>query len=141
MAAKKLTPKQKAFVNEYVIDKNATQAAIRAGYSKKTAKEIGYEHLTKPHIRQAVDKKLERLAKKSEITAEWIIEQFKAAAVDAKISSQHSAWIKAIENLAKHINFYEQDNKSAAVTYNIINYADSLQVPAKKLPATTPKST
>ena len=40
-AAKKLTPKQKAFVSEYLIDKNATQAAFRAGYSKKTAYSMG----------------------------------------------------------------------------------------------------
>jgi phage terminase small subunit len=46
----KLTEKQEQFCQEYVIDFNATQAAIRVGYSEKTAKEIGYENLTKPHI-------------------------------------------------------------------------------------------
>ena len=45
-----LNPKQKRFCEEYIIDSNATQASIRAGYSKNTAKEIGHEHLTKPHI-------------------------------------------------------------------------------------------
>ena len=46
----KLTAKQMRFCEEYLIDFNATQAAIRAGYSKKTAKEIGCENLTKPNI-------------------------------------------------------------------------------------------
>ncbi len=47
---KKLTDKQEAFINEYLIDLNATRAAIAAGYSEATAKEMGYENLTKPHI-------------------------------------------------------------------------------------------
>lgn len=45
-----LTPKQKAFADEYLKCGNAAEAAINAGYSKRTAKEIGYENLTKPHI-------------------------------------------------------------------------------------------
>lgn len=50
----KLTPKQALFVAEYVKDFNGTQAAIRAGYSKKTAAEIASENLTKPHIAAAI---------------------------------------------------------------------------------------
>ena len=45
-----LTAKQEQFCHEYLIDLNATQAAIRAGYSKKTAKQIGQENLTKPDL-------------------------------------------------------------------------------------------
>lgn len=51
-----LTEKQKLFCQFFVNNRNATQAAIRAGYSKDTAKEIGYENLTKPHIRAEVDR-------------------------------------------------------------------------------------
>ncbi len=47
----KLTKKQRAFVDEYLIDLNAASAAIRAGYSTEAAKEIGYENLTKPHFK------------------------------------------------------------------------------------------
>jgi len=49
-----LTPKQELFVNEYLVDLNATQAAIRAGYSKKTAKQIATENLSKPAIARAI---------------------------------------------------------------------------------------
>ncbi len=49
-----LTPRQQRFVDEYLIDLNATQAAIRAGYSAKTAGAIGNENLTKPEIAEAV---------------------------------------------------------------------------------------
>ena len=48
----KLSPKQKIFCEEYAKTKNATQSAINAGYSKHTAKEMGYENLTKPHIQE-----------------------------------------------------------------------------------------
>jgi phage terminase small subunit len=49
-----LTLKQERFINEYLIDLNATQAAIRAGYSEKTARSTGAENLTKPDIAAAV---------------------------------------------------------------------------------------
>lgn len=57
----KITEKQKVFINEYLRDFNGTQAAIRAGYSPKTARQTAYENLTKPYIRQEVSKELERI--------------------------------------------------------------------------------
>lgn len=48
-SVKKLTQKQQRFVDEYIISGNATQAAIKAGYSKKTARFVGAENLTKPN--------------------------------------------------------------------------------------------
>lgn len=53
---KPLTAKQDAFVQEYLIDLNATQAAIRAGYSEKTAYSVGHENLSKPEIAEAIVK-------------------------------------------------------------------------------------
>lgn len=53
-----LTEKQQLFCDEYLIDLNATQAAIRAGYSEKTARKIGSENLTKPDIRAYIEKRL-----------------------------------------------------------------------------------
>ena len=54
----KLTAKQQRFCDEYLIDLNATQAAIRAGYSKKTAKQIGQENLTKLDIKEYIEKRM-----------------------------------------------------------------------------------
>ncbi|HHZ70018.1 MAG TPA: terminase small subunit [Flavobacteriales bacterium] len=55
MAVNKLTPKQDAFVKAYLLNNgNATQAAIDAGYSEKTAKSVGSENLTKPDIARAI---------------------------------------------------------------------------------------
>lgn len=61
MAKPKLTPKQERFCEEYLIDLNATQASIRAGYSKKTAQQIGAENLLKPVISEFItEAKLKR---------------------------------------------------------------------------------
>ena len=54
----KMTAKQQRFCDEYLISLNATQAAIRAGYSKKTAGVIGDENLKKPYIREYIDKRM-----------------------------------------------------------------------------------
>ena len=58
VADKKLTAKQQRFCDEYLIDLNATQAAIRAGYSEKTAKSIGNENLTKPDLKAYIEKRM-----------------------------------------------------------------------------------
>ena len=55
-----LTHKQQVFVNEYLRDFNATQAAIRTGYSQKSAGAIGNENLLKPEIKQAIEQRIER---------------------------------------------------------------------------------
>ena len=56
-----MTLKQQRFADEYIITGNATQAAIKAGYSKKTAKVIGNENLTKPYIKKYIDERLAQL--------------------------------------------------------------------------------
>ena len=56
-----LTLKQQRFADEYIISGNATQAATLAGYSKKTARSIGQENLTKPDIKKYIDERLEEL--------------------------------------------------------------------------------
>lgn len=64
-----LNPKQRRFVSEYVKDQNGTQAAIRAGYSKKTAQEQSSQLLSKLMIQSAVQEKLEALSEKSDLKA------------------------------------------------------------------------
>lgn len=74
----KLTPKQKAFVAEFMICRNATEAARRAGYSEKTARAMGAENLTKPNIAAEIKKREEKLQSKLEITAERVLEEIAA---------------------------------------------------------------
>lgn len=72
---KKLTPKQQMFVHEYLIDLNATRAAIRAGYSEKTASSQAERLLRKVDVSQAVAAGKEKRAKKINIDAEYVLEQ------------------------------------------------------------------
>lgn len=78
--AEDMTNKQKMFVKEYMKDLNATQAAIRAGYSEDTAGVIGYENLKKPYIQEAIQKEAEERAKKVEIDAEYVLGNLKKVA-------------------------------------------------------------
>jgi phage terminase small subunit len=71
----KLSAKQQLFILEYLVDKNATQAAIRAGYSKRTAGAIGTEHLQKPHIRAAIDVEIEKQKTRITFTADQVLEE------------------------------------------------------------------
>ena len=69
----KLTDKQRRFVSEYLIDLNATQAAIRAGYSAKTANKIGSENLVKPGIQKAISEAMLKQQVRTELTADEVI--------------------------------------------------------------------
>lgn len=68
-----MTNKQTIFVAEYIKDFNATQAAIRAGYSEKTAGAIGAENLTKPEIQEAISTAMSERAKRTELTQDYIV--------------------------------------------------------------------
>lgn len=69
----KLTDKQKRFIEEYLIDLNATQAAIRAGYSEKTAYSIGEENLKKPEIKRAIEEAQLNRSSRVQITQDDVI--------------------------------------------------------------------
>ena len=75
MAQRKLNPKQQRFVDEYLIDLNATQAAIRAGYSPKTATAIASENLSKPSISAAIACAMAERSKRTGITQDRILEE------------------------------------------------------------------
>ena len=68
-----LTPRQRRFVDEYLIDLNGTQAAIRAGYSQKTARQIGQKLLTKVDIQQAISAAQAARQERTELTADEVI--------------------------------------------------------------------
>ena len=76
----KLTEKQKRFCEEYLIDLNATQAAIRAGYSKKTAFSIGVENLKKPLVQEYLKKMMDDRSQRTEITADRVLRELAAIA-------------------------------------------------------------
>ena len=86
---------------EYLIDLNATQAAIRAGYSEATAKDIACENLAKPNIAAAIAQAQEQRAKRLTVTADSLIIELEEARANAIASNQNSAAVAATMGKAK----------------------------------------
>ena len=75
MSTKTLNPKQQRFVDEYLVDLNATQAAMRAGYSRNSARQVASENLSKPNISAAVAMAKKERSERTEIDADWVLQQ------------------------------------------------------------------
>lgn len=143
----KLTNKQKRFVEEYLIDLNATQAAIRAGYSEDTARQIGAENLSKPVIQEAIQKAQNQRSERTQITQDDVIRRLieiadistgKTAITETEIARTEGGVVvgtdvtktcfephaanKALELLGKHLGmFKDKVEVSGAVTNQNIN--------------------
>lgn len=72
-AHERFTARQRRFVEEYLIDLNATQAAIRAGYSTKTAQVIGAQNLTKPMVAEAIQRAVAKRSQRTGITSDRVV--------------------------------------------------------------------
>lgn len=103
-----LTPKQQRFVEEYLIDLNATQAAIRAGYSEKTARDIGCENLAKPNIAKAIQEAQESLSNKTQLTVDMVVNGLLKEAQDYAEGSTQSARVSAWAHLGKHLGMFTE---------------------------------
>lgn len=111
-----LTPKQKQFVAEYLVDLNATAAARRAGYSTKTADRIGPELLGKSCVSQAIQEAIKRREERTEVTQDYVIERLKEIADKEASDMQESDLkfsnkLKALELLGKHVGVFEKKDK------------------------------
>lgn len=106
-----MTKKQKRFVEEYLIDLNATQAAIRAGYSPDSAADIGSENLRKPDIRAHIDKAMAERSRRTGVNADRVVQELakiafvnaievidpKTATVKENASSDDTAAIQSVK--------------------------------------------
>jgi len=103
-----LTPKQQRFVEEYLIDLNATQAAIRAGYSEKTAYSVGHENLKKPEIQKAIEEAKNQVSKRTELTVDMVVSGLLKEARDYAEGSTQSARVSAWAHLGKHLGMFTE---------------------------------
>lgn len=87
-----MTGKESKFVKEFLKDNNATQAAIRAGYSEKTAYSIGSENLKKPEIEAAIQAERQKHAQKAEVTVEMLIAELKTIGFSSVGEFFHDGW-------------------------------------------------
>ena len=98
--ADRLNDKQSRFVEEYLVDLNATQAAIRAGYSEKTAGSQGFDLLKKPEIQEAVQKAMADRSKRTQITQERVLEEYaKIAFLDPRRLYQSNGSLIPLQEL------------------------------------------
>jgi len=97
-----LTAKQERFVAEYLIDGNATRAAIAAGYSQNTARAIGAENLTKPDIAAALARAQAERTERTNITMDYVIQRLAVEAEREGEGASHSARVSALGQLRQH---------------------------------------
>lgn len=123
---KGLTPKQARFVSEYLKDQNATQAAIRAGYSKATANQQGSRLLANVGVAAAVRKGQTKVAKKAEITVESLAAEFEEARALARRKGQAAAMVAATTGKGKLSgHLVERHKHSGAIgTYDLSKLTD-----------------
>ena len=114
--AKKLTPKQDSFCQEYMVDCNATQAAIRAGYSKRTAGKIASHLVVKSSIKQRIKELQEKQKKRLDYNADDVVQGFIDVTSRAQTAKDLGNENRALENLGKHLGIYEKDNSQQAGT-------------------------
>jgi len=110
-----LTTKQHRFVEEYVIDFNASRAAISAGYSEKTARSISSELLTKPDIRRAVKTHLDELSTDSYVSREVILTGLLKEAMGRSENSTATSRVSAWDKLAKLSGLYTDTSPQTTV--------------------------
>ena len=124
----KLTSKQEIFCREYLVDLNATQAAIRAGYSKNSAKQQGTENLAKPVIAEFIQELKAKRADKLNIDAEWVLKSAKkvfdrcmqyeevvtSEGSTGEFKFEHSGANKALEIIGKHVDVQAFNEKSSS---------------------------
>jgi len=117
-----LEPRQRRFVDEYLIDLNATQAAIRAGYSEKTAGSIGSENLTKPEIASAIQAKQAERLKRVETSQDYVltnltevVERTMQRAPVLEFDRDAKAYVQATDEKGNDIWTFDARNAVAAL--------------------------
>jgi phage terminase small subunit len=103
-----LTARQARFVEEYLLDLNATQAAIRAGYSARTASANAYRLMAHDGVQQAIQDAQKARAARLQVAQDDVVAGLHAEAQDRSERSSHSARVAAWELLGRHLGMWPQ---------------------------------
>lgn len=117
---KKLNPKQERFVREYMIDSNATQAAIRSGYSERTAHSQGPRLLEHVGVKDAIQKGQQRHAERCDVTVDSLTAEYEEARALAAQNAQTASMVSATTGKAK-LHGLVTDKQETDVKGEIIN--------------------
>jgi len=118
-----LTPKERRFIDEYLVDLNGTQAAIRAGYSKRRAKQTACELLDKPEVATAIAAAQAARSERTQITQDWVLDRLQEVVERSmqhepvkdsqgnptgEYTFQHAGANRALELLGKHLGMFRE---------------------------------
>lgn len=104
------------FVQEYLVDRNGAAAAIRAGYSPRTARQIAYEILTRPDVAAAVGQGEAKLAAGAKLSRAAALKGFQEAIDVARLRSDPSAMIAGWREIAKMCGYYAPERKQVQLS-------------------------
>lgn len=99
---KALTIRESRFVEELLIDGNAAHAAMRAGYSERTARSTGHQMLHKLHVAAAINAAMGERSLRTKIDTDWVVHELRELLADAIANKDRRAASKCLEQLGKH---------------------------------------
>ncbi len=118
-----LTPRQERFVEEYLVDSNATQAAIRAGYSKKTAYSQGHRLLKNVEVAEAIMEGRASVAEEASVSAAWVVQEAKRDHEQAVLDGRLRDSCRALDIIGRAIGAFDHKRRIARyVTYNFVDH-------------------
>jgi len=123
-----LTDKQKRFCAEYLVDFNATQAAITAGYAKRSAPSIGHENLQKPKIQRYISQFKKERNLRTQVTADMVLQELaKIAFAEKGVKPKDK--LKALNMLGKHVGIFDKqpEIEMQAQTKDLSNRTESIE--------------
>lgn len=111
-----LTAKQLRWIDEYLVDYNGAAAAVRAGYSEKSARSIAHENATKPDIQAVLKERQAALAHSLQITREGVVQGLLDAVEMAKAMGNPAAMVAALREIGKMLGYYEPEVKRVEIS-------------------------
>jgi phage terminase small subunit len=137
-----LTDKRKAFVDEYLKDSNATQAAVRAGYSAKSASIIGCRLLKEPQVSAALASARDKVSRRNELSVDEIVAELRRIAFGA--AETESNQLKALELLGRYKAMFTEKTEHSgelSLPVRVVHEYQPLQLePAIEVQALSPVS-
>jgi phage terminase small subunit len=122
-----MTPRQNAFAAEYVVDHNGAAAAVRAGYSRKAAKQTASELLTNPNVRALVAQHEAAAAGRLGVTKERVIQELEAAIEVARLQGNPGAMIQGWTQIAKMCGYFAPEQRKVEVSVDARDFASQVR--------------
>lgn len=110
-----LTPRELHFVSEWLVDKNAKQAAIRAGYSARSAAKTGFDLLQRPRVQAAIRKALQDQQTRTLITADQVLKDIHRVSTTAEGKGEYMAALKGLELIGKHYKLFTEKHEHGGI--------------------------